>query len=38
METVGELVEGGLLDVSENRAFLTRRGRLLSNMVFSRWV
>ncbi len=38
METVGDLREGELLDVRENRAFLTRRGRLLSNMVFSRWV
>jgi oxygen-independent coproporphyrinogen-3 oxidase len=38
VETVGDLIESGLLHVGERRAFLTSSGRLLSNQVFSRWV
>jgi oxygen-independent coproporphyrinogen-3 oxidase len=36
--TVGDLLDQGLLRIRGNILFLTDRGRLLSNMVFSRWV
>jgi oxygen-independent coproporphyrinogen-3 oxidase len=37
-ETVGDLLELGLLIMERDRVILTPRGRLLSNAVFSRWV
>lgn len=36
--TVGDLLDQGLLRIQGEILFLTDRGRLLSNMVFSRWV
>ena len=38
METIGDLQPAGLFVVDRDNVFLTRRGRLLSNVVFSRWV
>jgi oxygen-independent coproporphyrinogen-3 oxidase len=38
LETTGDLISAGLLELRENNAKLTSKGRLLSNMVFSRWV
>jgi len=37
-QTVGDLVVEGLVALEQNRVMLTSRGRLLSNVVFSRWV
>jgi len=37
-ETAGDLEAASLLVLNGARAYLTDRGRLLSNMVFSRWV
>jgi oxygen-independent coproporphyrinogen-3 oxidase len=37
-DTVGDLRAAGLLALDGDRVFLTSRGRLLSNVVFSRWV
>jgi len=37
-ETVGDLVAQGLVALEQGRVMLTARGRLLSNVVFSRWV
>jgi oxygen-independent coproporphyrinogen-3 oxidase len=36
--TVGDLQSWGLIRIEDSRAALTPRGRLLSNIVFSRWV
>jgi len=38
LETVGDLVDAGLVALNGDRVFLTPRGRLLSNIVFSRWI
>jgi oxygen-independent coproporphyrinogen-3 oxidase len=36
--TIGDLFEHGLCSIDDNRLQLTRRGRLLSNEIFARWV
>ena len=36
--TIGDLSDSGLFTIERNRLILTTRGRLLSNMIFSRWV
>lgn len=36
--TIGDLSDAGLFVLDGNRLALTHRGRLLSNIVFSRWV
>jgi oxygen-independent coproporphyrinogen-3 oxidase len=38
LETIGDLLEAGLLALNGDRVSLTPRGRLLSNIVFSRWI
>ena len=38
LETIGDLQDAGLFVLADNRLVLTERGRLLSNLVFSRWV
>lgn len=38
MQTVGDLVDAGLLEIRGDTLLFTSRGRLLSNMVFARWV
>jgi oxygen-independent coproporphyrinogen-3 oxidase len=35
---IGDLVQAGLLEVDDRRVRLTRRGRLLSNQVFVRFM
>jgi oxygen-independent coproporphyrinogen-3 oxidase len=37
-ETIGELEPAGLFSLADNVLILTARGRLLSNIIFSRWV
>ena len=36
--TIGDLSDSGLFEIDRNRLILSPRGRLLSNIVFSRWV
>jgi oxygen-independent coproporphyrinogen III oxidase len=36
--TIGDLSDSGLFEIDGNRLILSPRGRLLSNIVFSRWV
>ncbi len=36
--TIGDLSDSGLFTIERSRLILTPRGRLLSNIVFSRWV
>jgi oxygen-independent coproporphyrinogen III oxidase len=38
IKTVGDLMDQGLLRIQGEVVLLTDKGRLLSNMVFSRWV
>ena len=38
LETVGDLDKAGLFRVEGNTVLLTHRGRLLSNIIFSRWL
>jgi len=38
MATIGDLAEEGLFTLDRDRLSLTPRGRLLSNVVFARWV
>lgn len=38
IHTIGDLIEAGLVSLREERLALRARGRLLSNVVFSRWV
>jgi oxygen-independent coproporphyrinogen-3 oxidase len=38
VDSVGDLVPAGLLDLVDNNVRLTEKGRILSNIVFSRWV
>ena len=37
-ETIGDLADAGLYQYRDDRVMLTAKGRLLSNVIFSRWV